>query len=117
MIYVYIGPAGCIGLSGVLVWECGECPNQYRLVKEPLGPDGTERRPTGGGQYTERAGRLGPTGPAPSQEEEDGAPGMALKWKFGHLTSFLDETCNVWFWNQKFFAEDWTVFKDQQTII
>lgn len=81
LIYVYIGPAGCIGLSGVLVWECGECPNQYRLVKEPLGPDSTKRRPTGGGQYTERAGRLGPTGPAPSQEEEDGASGMALKWK------------------------------------
>lgn len=81
LIYVYVGPAGGIGLSGVLVWECGKCPDQYRLVQEPLGPDGTERRTTGGGQYTERAGWLCPAGPAPSQEEEDGAPGMTLKWK------------------------------------
>lgn len=100
LIYIYVGPAGGVGISGVVVWECGECPDQYRLVQEPLGPDCSERCPTGGGQYTECAGRLCSTGPAPSQEEEDGAPGMAINgnWNLSiylHLAMMIHDDLDI----------------------
>ena len=71
----FAGSAGGFGVPGVMVRECGECPGQYCLQQEPVGPDCSQRCPTGGGEHPECAGRLGSTGPAPSQEEEDGALG------------------------------------------